>query len=182
MIRGADTCADTIFERRTHAVHHSTSGQSDRRGSATSTRLPCRSISRGSPLGRLRYRASTDTPWSCSAWVQPICSLVQHRLPVGLMRNGWQPWLSTMATNLGDRRYRGQRWYRLIGVGPFLRWYICRSCCFRGLGRRLAVLGVQHQFENTVWAHDEAWNLQEVAASRQLSLLPSRPPAAGFTA
>jgi omega-6 fatty acid desaturase (delta-12 desaturase) len=22
---------------------------------------------------------------------------------------------------------------------------------------------VQHQFENTVWAHDEAWNLQEVA-------------------
>jgi acyl-lipid omega-6 desaturase (Delta-12 desaturase) len=22
---------------------------------------------------------------------------------------------------------------------------------------------VQHQFENTVWAHDQAWNLQEVA-------------------
>ena len=25
---------------------------------------------------------------------------LQHRLPVGLMRAGWQPWLSTMATNL----------------------------------------------------------------------------------
>jgi omega-6 fatty acid desaturase (delta-12 desaturase) len=26
--------------------------------------------------------------------------LLQHRLPVGMMRNGWQPWASTMATNL----------------------------------------------------------------------------------
>ena len=25
--------------------------------------------------------------------------LVQHRLPIGSMRGGWQPWLSTMATN-----------------------------------------------------------------------------------
>ena len=26
--------------------------------------------------------------------------IVQHRLPVGLMRAGWQPWLSAMATNV----------------------------------------------------------------------------------
>ena len=33
--------------------------------------------------------------------------LLQHRLPVGLMRGGWRPWISTMATNLAialDRR------------------------------------------------------------------------------
>ena len=31
---------------------------------------------------------------------------LQHRLPVGLMRDGWRPWLSAMATNLaiGARR------------------------------------------------------------------------------
>ena len=35
--------------------------------------------------------------------------LLQHRLPVGMMRAGWQPWLSTMATNVAiaaDRRRR----------------------------------------------------------------------------
>ena len=32
--------------------------------------------------------------------------MLQHRLPVGLMRDGWRPWLSTMLTNLGDRRDR----------------------------------------------------------------------------
>jgi len=25
--------------------------------------------------------------------------ILKYRLPVGLFRNGWQPWLSTMATN-----------------------------------------------------------------------------------
>jgi omega-6 fatty acid desaturase (delta-12 desaturase) len=30
--------------------------------------------------------------------------IVQHRLPVGLMRKGWQPWLSTMPMKLPRTR------------------------------------------------------------------------------
>ena len=30
--------------------------------------------------------------------------LLQHRLPLGQMRDGWRPWISTMATNAAIAR------------------------------------------------------------------------------
>jgi omega-6 fatty acid desaturase (delta-12 desaturase) len=45
--------------------------------------------------------------------------LLQHRLPVGLFRGRWRPWLSVMATNVAIAAVAaGLIW--LIGLGPFL--------------------------------------------------------------
>jgi fatty acid desaturase len=44
---------------------------------------------------------------------------VQHRLPVGLMCSGWQPWLSTMATNVAIAAVVAAM-IGLAGVAPFL--------------------------------------------------------------
>jgi omega-6 fatty acid desaturase (delta-12 desaturase) len=45
--------------------------------------------------------------------------LLQHRLPVGLFRGGWWPWLSVMATNLAIAAIAaGLIWF--VGLGPFL--------------------------------------------------------------
>ena len=64
--------------------------------------------------------------------------LLQHRLPVGLMRDGWQPWASTMATNLAiavDRRGAdlADRHQGVPAGAP-------ADHAARRLGRRLAVL------------------------------------------
>ena len=49
--------------------------------------------------GRLRYRIYRH-PVVMFGIGPAYLFLLQHRLPVGLMRDGWQPWLSTMATNV----------------------------------------------------------------------------------
>ena len=45
--------------------------------------------------------------------------VVQHRLPVGLMRSGRHFWLSTMATNLAIAVLAATMIW-LVGLGPFL--------------------------------------------------------------
>ena len=85
---------------------------------------------------------------------------LQHRLPIGLMRGGWQPWLSTMATNLAILLIATVA-IRVVGIGPFLLVHLPITLIGASLG--VWLFYVQHQFENTVWAHDHGWNLQEAA-------------------
>jgi acyl-lipid omega-6 desaturase (Delta-12 desaturase) len=47
--------------------------------------------------GRLRYRIYRQ-PVIMFGISPAYLFFVQHRLPVGLMRSGWQPWLGIMAT------------------------------------------------------------------------------------
>ena len=64
--------------------------------------------------------------------------LLQHRLPVGLMRAGWQPWLSTMLTNAAMALIAAILiWF--IGLKAFLLVHL-PVIAARGLARRLAVL------------------------------------------
>ena len=48
--------------------------------------------------GRLKYRLYRH-PVVMFGIGPAYLFFLQHRLPVGLMSDGWQPWLSTMATN-----------------------------------------------------------------------------------
>jgi omega-6 fatty acid desaturase (delta-12 desaturase) len=85
---------------------------------------------------------------------------LEHRLPVGLMRAGWVPWLSTMATNVAIAALVATIMW-LVGVGAFLLVHLPIMLLAASIG--VWLFYVQHQFEKTVWAHDRAWNLQEVA-------------------
>ena len=156
---GVLTLTPYDFWRRTHAVHHSTSGNLDRRGMGDIDTLTVQEYLARSPLGRLRYRVYRH-PIVMFGVGPAYLFIVQHRLPVGLMRNGWQPWLSTMATNLAIAAIVATMVW-LIGVGPFLLVHLPIMLLAASVG--VWLFYVQHQFENTVWAHDEAWNLQEVA-------------------
>jgi omega-6 fatty acid desaturase (delta-12 desaturase) len=156
---GVLTLTPYDFWRRTHAVHHSTSGNLDRRGMGDIDTLTVQEYLARSPLGRLRYRVYRH-PVVMFGVGPAYLFIVQHRLPVGLMRNGWQPWLSTMATNLAIAAIVATMIW-LIGVGPFLLVHLPIMLLAASVG--VWLFYVQHQFENTVWAHDEAWNLQEVA-------------------
>jgi acyl-lipid omega-6 desaturase (Delta-12 desaturase) len=156
---GVLTLTPYDFWRRTHAAHHSTSGNLDRRGIGDIDTLTVQEYLARSPLGRLRYRIYRH-PAVMFGVGPAYLFILQHRLPVGLMRHGWQPWLSTMATNLAIAAIVATMIW-LIGVGPFLLVHLPIMLLAASVG--VWLFYVQHQFENTVWAHDDAWNMQEVA-------------------
>ena len=106
------------FWRHTHAVHHASSGNLTRRGMGDIDTLTVKEYLALSWLGRLRYRLYRHP--LVMFGVGPIYMFVlQQRLPVGLMREGLRPWLSTMATNAAIATVVGALiWF--IGLGPFL--------------------------------------------------------------
>src|ERR1700737_3765878 len=115
---GVLTLTPYDFWRRTHAIHHSTSGNLDRRGIGDIDTLTVHEYLARSPWGRLRYRVYRH-PIIMFGVGPPYCFIVRYRLPVGLMRHGWLPWLSTMATNAAIAALVATMIW-LVGVGPFL--------------------------------------------------------------
>jgi omega-6 fatty acid desaturase (delta-12 desaturase) len=145
--------------RRTHAVHHATSGNLQRRGMGDVDTLTVREYLLLSYWGRLRYRLYRH-PAVMFGVGPAYLFLLQHRLPVGLMRGGWVPWASTMGTNAAVAlTVAGLIW--LIGVGPFLLVHGPIVLLAAAMG--VWLFYVQHQFADTQWDDDARWNLHEAA-------------------
>jgi omega-6 fatty acid desaturase (delta-12 desaturase) len=145
--------------RRTHAIHHATAGNLGRRGIgdvATLTVLEYCALSR---WGRLKYRVYRH-PLVMFGLGPAYLFFLQHRLPLGLMRGGWQPWASAMATNVAIASIiAGLSW--LIGIKAVLLVHLPIALLAGTIG--VWLFYVQHQFEHTVWEADADWNLQEAA-------------------
>jgi len=156
---GVLTLTPYDFWRRAHAVHHATSGNLERRGIGDVDTLTVHEYLALCRWGRLRYRVYRN-PVVMFGLAPAYLFIVQHRLPVGLMRSGWRPWLSTSATNLAIAALVATMIW-LVGIGPFLLVHLPIMLLAASAG--VWLFYVQHQFENTVWAHDRAWNLQEAA-------------------
>jgi omega-6 fatty acid desaturase (delta-12 desaturase) len=147
------------FWRRTHAVHHSTSGNLDCRGIGDIDTLTVHEYLARSRWGRFRYRIYRH-PVVMFGVGPAYLFFVQHRLPFGLMRSGWQPWLSTMATNAAIAAVVAAMIW-LVGIGPFLLVHLPIMLLAASIG--VWLFYVQHQFEDTFWAKDSAWKLHEAA-------------------
>jgi omega-6 fatty acid desaturase (delta-12 desaturase) len=156
---GVLTLTPYDFWRRTHAVHHATSGNLDRRGMGDVDTLTVGEYLSLSRWSRLRYRLYRH-PLVMFGLGPAYLFILQQRLPVGLMRGGWQPWLSTMATNLGILLAATVTIWA-VGIGPFLLVQLPIMLIGASLG--VWLFYVQHQFENTFWAHDKLWNVHEAA-------------------
>src|SRR5246500_5274097 len=144
--------------RRTHAIHHSTTGNLDRRGIGDVDTLTVREYQARSWWGRLKYRVYRH-PIIMFGLGPAYLFIVRHRLPFGLTR-GWQPWLSTMATNVAIAALVATMIW-LVGLVPFLLVHLPIMLLAASVG--VWLFYVQHQFEDTAWAHDRAWNLHEAA-------------------
>jgi omega-6 fatty acid desaturase (delta-12 desaturase) len=145
--------------RRTHAMHHATTGNLDRRGIGDLDTLTVREYRALSWWGRLKYRLYRH-PLIMFGVGPAYLFLLQQRLPVGLMRNGWQPWASTMATNLAIAIIvTALTWF--IGIKAFLLVHLPIVLLAGTAG--VWLFYVQHQFEHTAWDRDENWNLHQAA-------------------
>ena len=156
---GVLTLTPYDYWRRKHAIHHATSGNLDRRGIGDVDTLTVHEYLARSRWGRLRYRLYRH-PLVMFGLGPAYLFIVEHRLPVDLMRHGWMPWLSTMATNVAIAALVAIMIW-LVGVGPFLLVHLPVTLLAASVG--VWLFYVQHQFEHTVWAHDGSWNLHDVA-------------------
>ena len=86
--------------------------------------------------------------------------IFQHRIPVGFMRAGWQPWVSAMATNAGIALLAGALIWA-VGIGTFLLIQLPITLLAASIG--VWLFYVQHQFEETVWDDGQAWSVHEAA-------------------
>lgn len=145
--------------RRTHAIHHATTGNLDRRGIGDVDTLTVREYQARSRCGRLKYRLYRN-PLVMFVIGPAYLFFLQHRLPVGLMRDGWQPWASTMATNLAIALVVAALTW-LIGIKAFLLVHLPIMLLAATAG--VWLFYVQHQFEQTAWDRDERWNLYQAA-------------------
>jgi acyl-lipid omega-6 desaturase (Delta-12 desaturase) len=145
--------------RRSHAIHHATSGNLDRRGIGDVDTLTVAEYLGRSRWGRLRYRLYRHP--AVMFGLGPIYLFVlQSRLPLGFMRKGWQPWLSTMATNLAIAIIAGLMIWA-VGLGPFLLIHV--PVVLLGAAAGVWLFYVQHQFEHTHWAKNGSWDVHDAA-------------------
>jgi len=156
---GVLTLTPYDYWRRTHAAHHAGSGNLDRRGMGDVDTLTIKEYLALSPGNRLRYRLYRH-PVVLFGLGPAYLFFVQNRLPFGLLRGGWVPWVSTMATNAGIALLAaGAIW--LVGAGTFVLLYVPVALLAASIG--VWLFYVQHQVVETAWANDRAWNLHEAA-------------------
>jgi omega-6 fatty acid desaturase (delta-12 desaturase) len=86
--------------RRCHAIHHATSGNLDRRGVGDVKTLTVPEYFARNWRDRKRYRLYRH-PLVMLGLGPAYLFLLENRLPVGFMRKGAMPWVSTMAANAG---------------------------------------------------------------------------------
>jgi omega-6 fatty acid desaturase (delta-12 desaturase) len=144
--------------RRTHNIHHATSGNLERRGIGDITTLTVREYLALPRWRRLGYRLYRH-PLVMFGIGPAYLFFLQHRLPIGLMRDA-ASWLSTMITNCAIAlAAAGMIW--AVGVVPFLLIHLPITLIGASIG--VWLFYVQHQFEETVWAENADWRLTEAA-------------------
>jgi omega-6 fatty acid desaturase (delta-12 desaturase) len=147
------------FWRRSHAIHHATSGNLDRRGIGDLDTLTVREYLARSRWGRLKYRLYRH-PLVMFGIGPAFHFLVQQRVPVGLLRAGWQPWASAMATNLAIALIIAPLiWF--VGIRALLIVHLPVTLLAGSIG--VWLFYVQHQFEHTSWEQGPAWIKHEAA-------------------
>src|SRR5882724_10807278 len=158
-IIGVLTLTPYDFWRRTHARHHASSGNLDRRGPGEVHTLTVREFLALPRRRRLLYRLYRQ-PIVMFGLGPAYVFILRHRLPIGSMRESWQPWLSTMTTNIAIAALAATM-ISLVGIGPFLLVQLPITLLASSIG--VWLFYVQHQFEDTFWVDDENWNFQEAA-------------------
>jgi omega-6 fatty acid desaturase (delta-12 desaturase) len=160
-VLGVLTLTPYDYWKRSHAIHHSSASNLDKRGIGdieTLTVAEYRALPR---VKRIFYRVYRNAlvMFGVGAAYQ---FLLHHRLPFYQMRAGWRPWVSTMATNAAIALVvTGMIW--LVGVKVFLLVHAPIMLLAASMG--VWLFYVQHQFEDTSWARNGQWEFHDAALS-----------------
>jgi acyl-lipid omega-6 desaturase (Delta-12 desaturase) len=145
--------------RSSHAVHHASSGNLDRRGIGDVATLTVGEYLAASRLRRAGYRLYRN-PLVMFGLGPAYVFLVRHRYPTGAAIRRRRAWVSAMATNVAiATAVVAGMW--LVGVRPFLLVHVPITLLAASIG--VWLFYVQHQFEQTFWTKDGTWTMPEAA-------------------
>jgi len=157
-ILGVFTLTPYDYWRRTHAAHHATSGNLDRRGVGDISTLTVREYLALSPWRRLVYRLYRHP--LVLFGIGPIyLFILKHRLPLDMpLRSG--VWRNLFATNAGIAALIA---VLAILVGPLALLKLQLPIVLLAASAGIWLFHVQHQFEDSYWQRDPAWSFHQAA-------------------
>ncbi|HWO57279.1 MAG TPA: fatty acid desaturase, partial [bacterium] len=170
-ILGVLTFTPYDYWRRTHAIHHATSGNLDRRDFGDVTTLTVAEYRELSRWRRLGYRVYRH-PLTLFVVGPAYQFLLKHRLPLDMPWSWKREWRSVMLTNaliIGLAVAAAA----LIGWSALLKVQLPVILIAGTLG--VWLFYIQHQFEDTYWREEPEWNYRE--ASLRGSSYYDLPPA-----
>lgn len=156
--------------RRAHALHHANTGNLDARGFGDVDTLTVREYRERSLWGRITYRLYRH-PVVLLGIGPAYLFLLRHRLPVGLMKEGWSYWISAMATNVVTALILALPLYLFgFGVTALVFFPVLLSAASIGVW----LFYVQHQFPDAHWDNAADWSFHNAAlhGSSHLDLPP----------
>lgn len=156
---GVLTLTPYDYWRKTHAIHHGTSGNLDRRELGAIEMMTVAEYQALPRWRRLLYRLYRN-PIVLFVIGPAYMFVIQHRLPVGLMKNGLRPWISVMGNNAGVLVLAALSVWA-FGWAAVLAVFLPTVLISASIG--VWLFYVQHQFETTHWAREGEWDLHEAA-------------------
>jgi len=158
-IIGVLTLTPYGYWRRSHATHHASSGNLDKRGTGDIDTLTVREFQALPRWRRRLYRLSRH-PLVILGLAPAWLFVIQQRLPNDIRNASRADWLSVMGTNLGIVAL-------LTGLSALLGWpaVLTVQAPITILAGTIGIwlFFVQHQFENTAWDDQADWSASEAA-------------------
>jgi acyl-lipid omega-6 desaturase (Delta-12 desaturase) len=159
-VLGVATLFPYGYWKRTHAIHHASVGNLDERELGDIKTLTVREYLALSPVRRFLYRLYRN-PLVLFAIGPTFQFVIKHRFPFDIPFSWKREWLSVLWTNVG-----------IVGVYGGLAWLLGWKAVllvqlpivlFAGAAG-VWLFYVQHQFEETYWDKDEAWDFYRAGA------------------
>ena len=146
--------------KRSHAIHHASSGNLDGRGVGDIDTLTISEYQALSPWRKFLYRLYRH-PLVMFGIGPTLLFVVQQRFPLTMLRGAdWRSWASVMGTNVAIV-VLGAVLIWLIGVQDFLLVQLPIIAVASSVG--VWLFYIQHQFEETFWENEPVWNVHEAA-------------------
>lgn len=158
-VLGVMTLVPYTYWRKTHAVHHATSGDLERRGFGDVPTKTVREYQAMSHRQRLAYRLFRN-PLLLFGFGPIYQFVIKHRYPWDLPREWKREWASVHLTNLA-----------LVGVLVVAHFSVGLPRFFMVYTPMMFLSGfagvwlfyVQHQYEDTYWRQSDQWSFEEAA-------------------
>jgi omega-6 fatty acid desaturase (delta-12 desaturase) len=148
------------YWRKTHAIHHATTGNLDRRNEfGDISTLTVQEYSELPLLKRLVYRLYRN-PIILFGLGPGYQFILKHRFPFDLPRSWKKEWAGVILTNLGILAVLVLMW-QTIGLQRFLLVQLPITLLGGSVG--MWFFYVHHQFEDAYWARQDNWDFHTAA-------------------